>query len=234
MPNANALDPEIRKLMDAVNSISDRLKTLAGENSEEEAEPEDTSPEPVIGAKQAPGDESHSETEERAASRLAADTRADRSVNRRLRDLERDHARSDADLNELSELQQLWGHVVSAHGDKVSIRPMIGENPLSYDRRFASRYQRFSDKWRGVNLRELPVEALRIACPEVRKDSLSRAYEAPANAEPMLREEILIDPYTGTRRIRFHGPVRAINGMIAPFALPRMRAKFLPQPQRGY
>lgn len=155
------------------------------------------------------------------------------ALNDRLARLERDRMRSDEDLDRLAELQTEWGKISLAHGDRVSMQPMVGEGPNSYDRRFARRYQKHSTKWGGVDLREVPLAVLRIATPEIRKDAMSAAYQAEPSAEPMLRE-IKRRDRTGREISEFVGPVSAVNGMLTPFRLPRMRARIIPPSQQGH
>jgi hypothetical protein len=147
------------------------------------------------------------------------DTRADSSsLRRRIEALER--GATDEEIERLAEEQQLWSEPAMAHGERVS-RPMHGESLLSYVRRNARHFQRYSDKWKGVDLRQLPVAALKIAAPEIRKDAVSAAYRVEPGAEPMLREVIKPDR-TGRRISEFVGPVSA---MLDQFRMPSFRVR---------
>lgn len=171
-----------------------------------------------------------------------ADARMDSALFRRLEELERnskrlealerDRMRSDEDVNRIADLQSEWSKIALAHGDRRSMQPGVGESPTAYDRRHAQFYRKFSPQWSKVNLREVPLSVLEIAAPIIRKDAMSAAYTTPASSTPMQREVKETDR-TGRQISRFVGPVDAINGMMTPFMLPRMRARIIPPSQQG-
>jgi hypothetical protein len=148
------------------------------------------------------------------------------ALKRELKDLRRmmertSRQRSDEETNALAELQHSWSVVAQSHGDSVA-RPMDGESVLSFDRRQAKRFQKYSERWKGVDLSALPPSVMTgIAAPEVRTDSIAAARIPVAGAEPTLRE-IVREDRTGRRISEFVGSVEAT---LAPFKLPTMRVK---------
>lgn len=147
--------------------------------------------------------------------------RHDSSVRTRLEALERNRARSDDELNQLAERQHEWETVAQAHGERAH-RPLDGEAVITYDRRHARRFQKFSKRWKDVDLATLDPAVLKIATPEIRADAVAAAYSGEGmTATAGLREIVRMDR-TGRNISEFVGPVSAT---LAPFQLPRMRVR---------
>jgi hypothetical protein len=140
----------------------------------------------------------------------------------------RANSRSRADslnaMDQLAERESEWAKVCMALGDRdAGIKAMLGESPLGYDRRMSRRYQRYSDQWRDVDLREVEPGVIRNCAPQIRADAWAAASKPEPGAVPMLREVKRTDR-AGRIISEFVGPVSAVNGMLEPFRLPRQRA----------
>lgn len=173
-----------------------------------------------------------SRSDARLDSALARRLKELERTNKRLEALERDRMRSDEEVDRIATSQQEWSKIALAHGDRRSMQPMVGESPTAYDRRHAQYYKKHSKTWAGVDLRNAELAVLKIAVPAIRADAMAAAYTAPASSTPLQREVKETDR-TGRQISRFVGPVDAINGMMAPFMLPRLRARIIPPSQQG-
>ena len=148
------------------------------------------------------------------------DSRRDSTLERRLSALERGRARplTDADLDRLAELQHQWSDVAQAHGERPS-RPMDGEPVGQYDRRMARRFQKHSERWKSIDLGDLPPKVRRMASEEIRADALSAAYRGEVKADQGLREIKRTDA-TGRTISEFVG---SVDACLAPFKIPALR-----------
>jgi hypothetical protein len=151
------------------------------------------------------------------------DNRSDSVLARRIEALERNRARplSDADLDQIAELQHSWAEVSQAHGERAA-RPMDGEPVHQYDRRMARRFQKHSTRWSNENLRDLPVSVQRMAAAEIRADAITAAYRGDAVAKLQGLREIKKQDATGRTISEFVGSVEAT---LAPFKIPALRVK---------
>ena len=93
---------------------------------------------------------------------------------------------SDADLNELSAAQAKADSVAHAFGDKAPA-PMMGEKPLSYRRRVADMFKKYSADWKDMDLSVLG-NSLGIAERAIYADAMSAANMPASYGEGVLRE----------------------------------------------
>ena len=93
---------------------------------------------------------------------------------------------SDADLNELSAAQAKADSVAHAFGDKAPA-PMMGEKPLSYRRRVADMFKKYSADWKDMDLSVLG-SSLGIAERAIYADAMSAANMPASYGEGVLRE----------------------------------------------
>ena len=129
----------------------------------------------------------------------------------------------DNEADRLAASFQAWDRTATLHGERAH-RPMDGERLVTFEKRNAKRWQKFSPTWKDKDLGILePRVLLDIVSPQVRNDAVAAAYD-PTNAINLVgeREFREIDPLTGRVMVKFAG---RFSDIFAPFMRPRQLAK---------
>jgi hypothetical protein len=238
--NAETSDKQLQTMQDSINDAQRKLDALRKKRDDaRRARPDGLSDEEwdhIRKMREEQGNEEEGEATKADAKRDDDDDRRDDDDDRH-RDDDKgigawrgDGVRADSVSREdqLAEAQTEWSRIVQALGDTAGgLQPMIGESPTSYERRFCRRFQKHSPQWADIDLKQAAPNVIRIAAPQIRHDAWERRNDATPGQLPMLREVKTRDR-TGRLVSTFEGPVSAINGMLAPFRLPRMRARIVP------
>jgi hypothetical protein len=173
-----------------------------------------------------PGDPDHEATDPKQTASDTATSRAD-AVRRQRADAAREEAEND---DSRYQAQAEFDRVFYALEGTRAPQPLVGERARTYRVRMLRQLQKYSPDHKDVDLKTITDPKLfELTDRRIRADALGVAQDPAAMqkyfeaALPGLREVFTEDPLTGRRISKFYGPVEAT---LAPFRLPRMRAKF--------
>lgn len=124
--------------------------------------------------------------------------------------------RTDDDQTAIADAQARVDSIFRAATGKGAPMPMNGETLGRYDLRLHGLLQPFSTKWKGVDLRKVPGDALPVIFDQVRADADVYSREPTDLAVGQLREVVNIDARTGQRMSTFVGKDTFIKGMSRP------------------
>lgn len=178
---ADAADP-MQAIADSIAALAGRMDAYEAKKSDADEAPEDKKADAEEPAEEKKADEAEDKEEAKADSVPTAIAAQIAALEARI-----PRALSDAELNELSEVQARADSVAQAFGH-APLRPMQGEAPVAYRRRLAAKYRDHSPTWKDVDVSALPVGALAIAEAAIFADAVAKADSAVDVADGMLME----------------------------------------------
>ncbi len=175
-----AIADSLEKLHTRMDSFEKKVKKL------KKGKKDDDMPTPELdeAKKDAEPEEVEESEEEKDEPKAKADSDLRAEIDRMRAMLPK--ALSDAELNQLSEVQAKADSVYNHFGDQAP-RYMPGESPLQYRRRIVAKLQSNSTKWKGVDLAGVDDALLGIAEAEIYADSVAAASRHDASVKGTLR-----------------------------------------------
>lgn len=170
---------EERRLEEAAIAAGKREEKEESKAAREASERKDAEERARLDSEEAERKEKEAKERKDAAERMDAQTRENadlkaqlKSMNDRITSLTTPLSVSDRDA--LSSAQARWDSVAQMLGDSIPA-PLHGESPIAYRQRLASRFQKHSDKFKGIRLDSLDGVVFDTVEEQIRMDAQAYA-----------------------------------------------------------